>query len=105
MKIFLDTADVDLIRPAYETGLIDGVTTNPTLILRSGRQLKEVITEISESFPNLRSISAEVVADTADEMLKQAAKYLEISNYSPNTYQIWSKVNLYDDLIPKKAEY
>ena len=80
MKIFLDTADVELIRPAYETGLIDGVTTNPTLILRSGRQLKEVITEISESFPNLRSISAEVVGDTAEEMMKQAQKYGDISH-------------------------
>ena len=80
MKIFLDTADVELIRPAYETNLIDGVTTNPTLILRSGRQLKEVITEISESFPNLRSISAEVVGDTAEEMMKQAEKYGDISH-------------------------
>lgn len=80
MKIFLDTADVDLIRPAYETGLIDGVTTNPTLILKSGRQLKDVITEISESFPKLESISAEVVGDTADEMLEQAAEYTTIKN-------------------------
>lgn len=80
MKIFLDTADVELIRPAYETGLIDGVTTNPTLILKSGRQLKEVITEISELFPNLRSISAEVVGDTADEMLEQASEYTAIKN-------------------------
>lgn len=80
MKIFLDTADVDLIAPAYETGLIDGITTNPTLILKSGRQLKEVITEISNSFPNLKSISAEVVAETAGEMLKQAEDFYTISN-------------------------
>jgi transaldolase len=80
MKIFLDTADVDLIRPAYDTGLLDGVTTNPTLILKSGRKLKEVITEISESFPNLESISAEVVGDTAEEMLEQAAEYTNIPN-------------------------
>ena len=80
MKIFLDTADVELIRPAYETNLIDGVTTNPTLILRSGRQLKEVITEISESFPKLESISAEVVADTAKEMMRQAVEYTAILN-------------------------
>jgi transaldolase len=64
----------------YDTGLLDGVTTNPTLILKSGRQLKEVITEISESFPNLESISAEVVGDTADEMLEQAAEYTNILN-------------------------
>ena len=80
MKIFLDTADVDQIKSAYNTSLIDGVTTNPTIILRSGRQLKEVITEISDSFPSLESISAEVVADTAEEMLRQAAEYTEISN-------------------------
>lgn len=80
MKIFLDTADVDLIRPAYETGLIDGVTTNPTLILKSGRQLKDVITEISGSFPKLESISAEVVGDTEAEMMEQALEYIDISN-------------------------
>lgn len=80
MRIFLDTADVALIRPAYETGLIDGVTTNPTLILKSGRQLHDVIKEISESFPNLESISAEVVGDTADEMMKHAEEYRIIPN-------------------------
>ena len=80
MKIFLDTADVELIKPAYDTGLIDGITTNPTLILKSGRQLKEVIIEISESFPELESISAEVVGDTGLQMLKQAEEYRTISN-------------------------
>jgi TalC/MipB family fructose-6-phosphate aldolase len=79
MKIFLDTADVSLIGSAYDTGLIDGVTTNPTLILKSGRQLQEVITEISTAFPELKSISAEVVADTAEEMLSQAEKYYTIA--------------------------
>jgi transaldolase len=78
MKIFLDTADVSFIQPAYETGLIDGVTTNPSLILKSGRQLLEVIQELSE-FKNLQSISAEVVADTSEEMLSQAQKYYSIS--------------------------
>jgi len=79
MKIFLDTADVSMISPAYETGLLDGVTTNPTLILKSGRQLQEVINEISDIFPNLDSISAEVVADTADEMISQAQQYYTIA--------------------------
>lgn len=81
MKIFLDTADVELIRPAYDTSLIDGVTTNPSLILKSGRQLKEVITEIATSFKNLTSISAEVVADTSEEMLSQAKEYYTISPF------------------------
>ena len=53
MKIFLDTADVDEIRKAHETGLINGVTTNPTLIKRSGRDPVEVIKEISSSFSSL----------------------------------------------------
>ena len=79
MKIFLDTADVSMIEPAYDAGLLDGVTTNPTLILKSGRQLKEVITEISSKFSKLESISAEVVADTAEEMLSQAQKYYTIA--------------------------
>ncbi len=79
MKIFLDTADVSLIKSAYETGLLNGVTTNPTLILKSGRQLQEVIEEISKSFSNLESISAEVVADTSEEMLSQAQKYYSIA--------------------------
>jgi transaldolase len=79
MKIFLDTADVSLIKPAYETGLIDGVTTNPSLILKSGRQLLDVIGEIYKEFPTLQSISAEVVADTAEEMLTQARQYYSIA--------------------------
>lgn len=79
MKIFLDTADVSMIGPAYETGLIDGVTTNPTLILKSGRSLIDVAKELDSSFENLGSISCEVVADTAEEMLSQAQKYYTIS--------------------------
>ena len=79
MKIFLDTADVAMIGSAYDTGLLDGVTTNPTLILKSGRQLKEVIENISQAFPELTSISAEVVADNHEEMLSQAQKYYSIA--------------------------
>jgi transaldolase len=75
MKIFLDTADVDEIKSAYETGLIDGVTTNPTLIMRSGRDPVEVIKEISTKFTSLESISAEVVAETAEEMVEQAEAF------------------------------
>ena len=79
MKIFLDTADVSMISSAYDTGLLDGVTTNPTLILKSGRQLQEVISEIANIFPELESISAEVVADTAEEMLTEAKHYYTIA--------------------------
>ena len=45
MKFFLDTADVDEIREWSQTGLLDGVTTNPSLILKSGRDIKEVLAE------------------------------------------------------------
>ena len=79
MKIFLDTADVSMISSAYDTGLLDGVTTNPTLILKSGRQLQEVISEIGKIFPELESISAEVVAETAEEMLTEAKNYYTIA--------------------------
>jgi transaldolase len=79
MKIFLDTADVSMISSAYDTGLLDGVTTNPTLILKSGRQLQEVISEIGKTFPELESISAEVVAETAEEMLTEAKNYYTIA--------------------------
>jgi len=85
MKIFLDTADVEMIRPAYETGLIDGITTNPTIILKSGRSLSDVANELSTEFPNLESISTEVVADTAEEMISQAEQFIPIS---PNTITI-----------------
>jgi transaldolase len=78
MKIFLDCSDPELIAHAYETGLIDGVTTNPSLMLKAGRNPKEVIKEISEIFPWNASISAEVVGDTAEEMLDMAESYLEI---------------------------
>ncbi len=79
MKIFLDTADISLIKPVYDTGILDGVTTNPSLILKSGRQLLQVIQEIAIDFSNLQSISAEVVADTAEEMLSQAQNYYTIA--------------------------
>ena len=80
MKIFLDTAEVDQIIDGYKPGLVDGVTTNPTLILRSGRDQQEVIEEIYQACPNLESISAEVVADTADEMVEQAQPFIDLSD-------------------------
>ena len=79
MKIFLDTSDVDVIRQHCETGLIDGVTTNPTLMMQAGRNPVEVIKEISSLFTEHASISAEVVGDTAEEMISQAEDYYSIS--------------------------
>ena len=79
MKIFLDTSDVGIIRQHCETGLIDGVTTNPTLMMQAGRNPVEVIKEISSLFPEDASISAEVVGDTTEEMVSQAEDYYSIS--------------------------
>ena len=78
MKLFLDCSDPELIASAFETGLIDGVTTNPSLMLKAGEDPKHVIKEISAIFPWNASVSAEVVGDTAEEMLDMAQEYLEI---------------------------
>ena len=78
MKLFLDCSDAELIANAFETGLIDGVTTNPSLMLKAGHDPLEVIREISEIFPWNASISAEVVGDTAEEMIDMAQRYLDI---------------------------
>ena len=68
MKIFLDTADTSLIKKYFATGLIDGVTTNPTLIKKSGRDPLEVYQELKDL--GIPDISMEVVGD-ADEMSKE----------------------------------
>ena len=78
MKLFLDCSDPELIASAFETGLIDGVTTNPSLMLKAGEDPKSVIKEISAIFPWNASVSAEVVGDTAEEMLDMAQDYLDI---------------------------
>ena len=80
MKIFLDTADIDEISKANETGIIEGITTNPTIIKKSGRNPVEVIKDLSTRFNYFESISAEVVADTAEEMIDQAAAFIGLSN-------------------------
>jgi transaldolase len=78
MKLFLDCSDVDQIANAFATGLIDGVTTNPSLMLKAGQDPKEVIKEISKIFPWNSSISAEVVGNTSEEMLDMAQQYIDI---------------------------
>lgn len=80
MKIFLDTADMSEIAKAAKTGLIDGVTTNPTLILRSGRSLSDVAQDLITYYPQFESISTEVVADTADEMIEQAKEFIPLGD-------------------------
>ena len=70
MKIFLDTADTSIIEKHFATGLIDGITTNPTLIKKSGRDPIEVYQELKDL--GIKDISMEVVGD-ADEMIKEGA--------------------------------
>lgn len=70
MKLFLDTADVEEIRAANDMGVICGVTTNPTLIARSGRVFEEVIREITAIVDG--PISAEVVSMQAEKMVEEA---------------------------------
>jgi transaldolase len=70
MKFFVDTADISDIRELAETGLLDGVTTNPSLIHKSGRDFLEVVREICEIVPG--PVSAEVVAAEHDEMMREA---------------------------------
>ncbi|KRL76251.1 fructose-6-phosphate aldolase [Ligilactobacillus equi] len=70
MKFFLDTANTDDIRKYAELGLVDGVTTNPTLISREGRDFETVVKEITTIVSG--PVSAEVTATKADEMIEQA---------------------------------
>ena len=79
MQIFLDTADIEAIEERYDSGIIAGVTTNPTLVANQGINYLELIQEIAESFPEMESISAEVKGDTAAEMIDDAAQYRDIS--------------------------
>jgi len=80
MKIFLDTADLSEIAKASKTILIDGVTTNPTLIRKSGRTLPDVAKELIDTYPEFESVSTEVVADTATEMIEQAQQYISMGD-------------------------
>ena len=74
MKIFLDTADTDVIRKHFETGLVDGITTNPTLIMKSGRNPEDVYQEIADM--GVKDISMEVVGD-ADQMAAEGLRLAE----------------------------
>ena len=74
MKIFLDTADTELIRKYNDTGLIDGITTNPTLIMKSGRKPDDVYKEIKDM--GINDISMEVVGNS-DEMIAEGRRLFE----------------------------
>ncbi len=77
MKFFVDTAEISEIRELAATGLLDGVTTNPSLIAKSGRKITEVIAEICDIVPG--PVSAEVAAIDLREMLREAAVLKKIA--------------------------
>jgi transaldolase len=77
MQLFLDTAEIQLIRELAATGLVDGVTTNPTLIAKSGRAMRDVIAEICELVEG--PISAEVTAMDAEAMIREGEYLAKIA--------------------------
>src|SRR5688572_15674025 len=92
MKLFVDTGDIEEVRQAAEWGILDGVTTNPSLIAKSGKGFRETVLKICELVPD-GAISAEVVATDYDAMVKEA---LEISSWHP---QIVVKVPMIEEGI------
>lgn len=78
MKFFIDTADVKEIEALAATGMLDGVTTNPTLIAKSGRDFFEVLKEICAMVPG--PVSAEVTATDAEGMIKEGEKLARVAD-------------------------
>ncbi|HZS40115.1 MAG TPA: fructose-6-phosphate aldolase [Polyangia bacterium] len=76
MKFFIDTGDVAEIREAAAMGLVDGVTTNPSLVAKTGRKYKDVVVEICELVNG--PISAEVLSTTYDEMMAEAREWHKV---------------------------
>ncbi|WP_170473726.1 fructose-6-phosphate aldolase [Ruegeria arenilitoris] len=78
MKFFVDSAEIDAIAELNDLGMVDGVTTNPSLILKSGRDILEVTKEICDLVDG--PVSAEVVATEADEMIAEGRKLAKIAS-------------------------
>lgn len=79
MEIYIDTAEIDAIKKYWDMGIIDGVTTNPTLIARSGRVFSEVVAEIAEIVKG--PISIEAVSNTAEELVEESKKLAEYGEH------------------------
>lgn len=77
MKIFIDSADVKEIREVASWGILDGVTTNPTLVAKTGREIKECVTEITKIVDG--PISVEVISTDAVGMVKEAEEWAKIN--------------------------
>ena len=78
MKFFIDTANLQEIRKANELGLLDGVTTNPTLVAREGRDFEELVQEICEIVDG--PVSAEVISVEAEGMVKEARQLAKLAD-------------------------
>ncbi|RBI86792.1 fructose-6-phosphate aldolase [Rhodosalinus halophilus] len=78
MKFFVDTADIEAIRELHELGVVDGVTTNPSLIMKSGRDIREVTAEICALVDG--PVSAETVALDADGMVAEGRELAKIAD-------------------------
>ena len=97
MKIFLDTAGIDEIRTAARWGVLDGVTTNPSLFARVGGSYDEVLKEICEITPG--PVSAEVVAEDVEGMLREGRHFARLA---PN---IFVKVPMSEDGLEAMARF
>ena len=84
MQIFLDSSDVAEISKAVDTGLIDGVTTNPSLMLKAGEDPREVLMQICEMFSWDSSVSAEVSGETCEssQLLRQSLLQKQVPHMS-----------------------
>ncbi|MGH2380443.1 MAG: fructose-6-phosphate aldolase [Candidatus Limnocylindria bacterium] len=78
MKIFLDTAEIDEIHTAARWGVLDGVTTNPTLFAKVGGSYDEILTQICQITPG--PVSAEVVAEDVDGMLREGRRFAKLAS-------------------------
>ncbi len=78
MKFFVDTAEIDAIAELHDLGMVDGVTTNPSLIMKSGRDILEVTKEICDLVDG--PVSAEVVSLEADDMIAEGRKLAKIAD-------------------------
>ncbi|NMD69309.1 fructose-6-phosphate aldolase [Bacillus sp. DNRA2] len=81
MKFFIDTANLEDIKKAYKIGVLAGVTTNPSLVVKEGVKFEDRIAEICQAVPDCESVSAEVSPDavTAEEMIAEAEELIKIN--------------------------
>ena len=79
MEFYIDTAEIEAIKKYWDMGVIDGVTTNPTLIARSGRVFSEVVAEIAVVVKG--PISVEAVSETAEELIEESKKLAEYGEH------------------------